>query len=198
MTLSASATNSTSLSLIRRVQSHDEDAWNWLTKLYGPMVYRWTRMTGIAAPDAADIVQNVFLILLRKIDQFSAERPDSSFRGWLWTVTRNAVREHLRRQGNQPRPQGGTDARQQFEQIAADDLPEEEPGPVDTRVLLAHRAANLIRGHVDPTTWEAFWRSAVGGEPAGEIAEDLGLTPQAVRQAKYRVLCRLRELLADR
>jgi RNA polymerase sigma-70 factor (ECF subfamily) len=198
MTLSISASHSTSLSLIRKVQLRDEHAWECLAQLYGPMVYRWARMTGLAAPDAADVVQNVFLNLLRKIDRFSADHPGASFRGWLWTVTRNAVREYLRRQNGQARAQGGSTARQQFEQLPIEEPPEEEPDSSSTQILLAHRAAQLIREHVDPTTWESFWRSTVHGESAGDIAADLGLTPQAVRQSKYRVLCRLRELLADR
>ena len=47
-----------------------------------------------------------------------------------------------------------------------------------------------------PITWQAFWRSTVDGESATEIANDLGMTAGAVRQAKLRVMVRLREILA--
>jgi RNA polymerase sigma-70 factor (ECF subfamily) len=54
----------------------------------------------------------------------------------------------------------------------------------------------LVKGDFSDDTWQAFWRLAVEGQSAPSIAAELGLSPSAVRQAKYRVLCRLREELA--
>ncbi len=42
-------------------------------------------------------------------------------------------------------------------------------------------------------TWEAFRRFGVDGVPAGQVAEELGLSENAVILAKSRVLKRLRE-----
>ena len=53
----------------------------------------------------------------------------------------------------------------------------------------------LVRGDFEEKTWQAFWRLAVEGHSAAEIAEDLQMTDAAVRQSKYRVLCRLRDEL---
>ena len=48
-----------------------------------------------------------------------------------------------------------------------------------------------------PTTWEAFRRFGVDGVPAGQVAEELGLSENAVILAKSRVLKRLREEAGD-
>ena len=45
--------------------------------------------------------------------------------------------------------------------------------------------------------WQAFWRTAVDGVPAAEVAEELNYSTAAVYQAKSRVLARLREMLGD-
>ena len=50
-----------------------------------------------------------------------------------------------------------------------------------------------IRGDFDDPTWQAFWRLTVENHATADIAAELGISQGAVRQAKYRVLCRLRE-----
>src|SRR5262245_59054250 len=46
-------------------------------------------------------------------------------------------------------------------------------------------------------TWQAFWRAAVDGQAPAVIAEDLDVTPAAVRKARSRVLHRLRQEVGD-
>jgi RNA polymerase sigma-70 factor, ECF subfamily len=50
---------------------------------------------------------------------------------------------------------------------------------------------------VIPTTWEAFQRFGVDGDPARRVAEELGLSENAVILAKSRVLKRLRQEAGD-
>lgn len=166
-----------------------------MARLYGPLVYGWARQCGLQDQDAADIVQEVFQSVARAIDGFDCDRPGSTFRGWLWTITRNAVRQHARNRARHPTAVGGTDAQQRMHDLpqATDDDP--EPDPPGARTTLAHRALRLIRKEFEPPTWQAFWRVTIDGRAAAEVAAEIGLTPGAVRQAKYRVLCRLRELL---
>jgi DNA-directed RNA polymerase specialized sigma24 family protein len=66
---------------------------------------------------------------------------------------------------------------------------------VDTSLML--RALEIIRPEFEDRTWQAFWRATVDGHTAAEIAQDLGMTPRAVRQANYRVRRRLRRDLDD-
>jgi len=54
----------------------------------------------------------------------------------------------------------------------------------------------MIEDDFQPQTWQAFWQTAVEGQDAAQVALELGMTPQAVRKAKSRVMQRLREELA--
>jgi RNA polymerase sigma-70 factor (ECF subfamily) len=73
---------------------------------------------------------------------------------------------------------------------------EEEPTDDAGRRALLRRGLQLIKDDFSDSTWQAFWQQALQGREAGDVARELGLTPAAVRQARYRVLCRLREELA--
>jgi RNA polymerase sigma-70 factor (ECF subfamily) len=186
---------STSTSLLRRVQQGDADAWRRLARLYSPLVYRWARRCGLQPNDAADIVQEVFTSVARNIDTFRHDLPESSFRGWLWTIARNQVRLFFRRDRDRVQAVGGSDARHFIEQ-QPDILDRDgEPSGFNSHASLVHRALGVIRGDFQPQTWQAFWRMVVEDRTAPEVAEQLGMTPAAVRQAKYRVLCRLHDEL---
>jgi len=92
---------------------------------------------------------------------------------------------------------GGSDAYQVLQQLPDLVESETEPADFDAGQSLAHRALRLVRENIDERTWDAFWRTAIQDQPAVDVAVELEMSAQAVRQAKYRVLCRLRRLLAD-
>ena len=187
--------SSTSLSLIGRVRQHQPEAWVHFTQLYGPLVYRWTRRAGLQHADIVDVVQEVFRAVADSIERYDRGR-GTGFRGWLWGIARNKLRDHQRRKLVQPTAVGGTDAMRRFAHVADALLQsDDEPEPELSDRLLVHRALDLIRSEVEPQTWQAFWRLAVEGHPVTEISRDLHMTDKAVRQAKYRVMRRLRSEL---
>ena len=198
----AHSSPSTSFTLIQRVKALDPEAWQTLSRLYGPLVYRWARKCGLGADEAADITQNVFVSVLRGISRFSLEGPDATFRGWLWTVTRNAVRENARKRSHDATAIGGSAAQHALHQVPDPideaSLSEGEPAADEELATgLTHRAMEIVRESVLPHNWEAFWRTVVLEQPIDEVAQALQMTTTAVRQAKFRVLCKLRALLSD-
>lgn len=186
----------TSPTLVGRVQANEQMAWQRLVELYGPLIYAWGIRGGLPGEDAADITQEVFAAVARSIRRFDPEA-QGRFRGWLWTITRNKIRDHHRRSQGEPEARGGDTA---LRYLA--DLPEvwhddtSEATQHEVRALY-HRAMNLIRTDFQPQTWEAFWLSVVEGKATDEIADRLGLSANQVRQAKSRVLRRLRAELGD-
>jgi RNA polymerase sigma-70 factor (ECF subfamily) len=87
----------TSPSLLERLRRPDEQsAWARFVELYTPLLYSWARRAGLQAADAADLVQDVFAVLVRQMPAF-VYAPGKSFRGWLRTVTLNKWREKRRR-----------------------------------------------------------------------------------------------------
>src|SRR5262245_12114895 len=85
----------TSLTLLERVRAADPEAWRRLVELYGPVVQRWCRRAGLQESDTADVMQEVFRSVAVRVSQFRREQARDSFRAWLWTITRNKVRDHF-------------------------------------------------------------------------------------------------------
>lgn len=196
----AKATDATSASLIERVRAQSPEAWRTLATLYSPLIYRWCRRMGISSSEAADVSQEVFRAVARQVGQFRHSREaGDSFRGWLYTITQNKARDQLRRRRGQPQAAGGTDAQIQLANHAADADPlyGDSGPPADDKSLLAMQLLDQLRGEFGPSALTAFWRMVVDGHAAADIARDLAITPKAVRQAKFRVLQRLRKELKE-
>jgi RNA polymerase sigma-70 factor (ECF subfamily) len=113
----------------------------------------------------------------------------------LRTIARNKIRDHFSSQAAQPVALGGTDAKQRWLEIADDESEViAQPGPLGD---LCRRALESIRAEFEDRTWRAFWLAAVDQQPSMDIAQQLGMSSSAVRQAKCRVLRRLRQEIGD-
>lgn len=185
--------NTTSVSLLARVQADDQDAWGRLLRLYSPLVRYWCRRAGIADADLDDVGQEVFRAVASGIGSFQGGRPGDTFRGWLRGVCRHKILDHRRRQ-HLPAAEGGTDAQLRLNQLAEPELGEETAEEVSG---LYRRALELVRGEFEARTWDMFWRAAIEGHPPDLIAAEMGVSAAAVRKAKSRVLLRLREEVGD-
>jgi RNA polymerase sigma-70 factor, ECF subfamily len=140
----------------------------------------------LQAPDAADLVQDVLLLLYQKLPEFIYD-PQHSFRAWLRTVLLNKWREQRRRRTG-PGLEAGDEV---LSELAGPDALTSF-GEAEHRHYLAHRALQLIQTDFHPATWRAFWEHVIVGRPAAEVAHELGLTAKAVYLGKARVLRRLR------
>ncbi len=188
----------TSLSLLARWQQNEKDAWDRVTYLYYPLVYSWCRHRGLQPEDARDVTQEVFRALTRNTSRFQSKEGKNSFRGWLWGVTKNELKMYWRARAKHPQPIGGSDAREQlFHLTSSDERQLDEPETDADQAVIARRAMELIQTEFEPATWQAFWKAAVDGRPAREIADDLQMTTNAVYLAKSRVLKRLRTEFED-
>lgn len=187
----------TSTTLLRLAQGNDPAAWHRLVNLYSPLVYRWCRQAGLQDADCVDLGQEVFRAVARKLGDFRRDRAGDSFRGWVRAITRNKLRDHFRAQAAAAEPVGGSTARDVLGQIpdTADDSAA-EPLREET-ALLYRRALDLIAAEFEPQTWQAFWRVAVEDQKPADVAQALGVTPNAVYLATSRIRRRLREEFAD-
>jgi RNA polymerase sigma-70 factor (ECF subfamily) len=148
------------------------------------------RRAGLREADSADRVQDVWHAVAAAFNRFRRDQHSGTFRGWLWTIARNKIRDHFRAIRDQPAAAGGTHASQLLHSVP-DQEPVDEAGTDDYSLL--HRALDLIRPEFEDRTWQAFWRMTVDERPAAVVAAELGLAANAVHQAKFRVLRRLRQ-----
>src|SRR5262249_24624815 len=188
-------TDATSPSLLDRAREHQPEAWHRLVTLYGPLTYDWARKAGLQPSDAADVVQEVFTRVSTHLARFRREKAGDSFRGWLWTICANKIRDYYRDLRSRPSAEGGSTAQVRLQQLP-DAPPNEdsEDGSLELR-RLRQRALAQLREAFEPHVWEAFWRVAVEEQAPGDVARDLGVSVWAVYKAKARVLQRLRQEL---
>ena len=194
-TSTTSSDSSISSSLLRHVKDQDPLAWRRLTDIFCPQVFGWAQGAGLQSCDAADVMQETFRAVATNIASFDATVPDATFRGWLWTIARSKIRDHFRRQARQPEAAGGSQAYERLEQLAQPPDDSLSGGSIAPLSFATGPTLELVRAEVEDRTWQAFWRTVVGGERPADVAAALGLKIGAVYTAKSRVLRRLREEL---
>lgn len=196
MSVNLQSSDGTSSDLLSRVRAHNPAAWERLADLYGPLVYYWCWRSGLQDADAADVVQNVFIAVAASIENYRREE-GSTFRGWLWTITRSKVLDHFRRTRKESPGAGGSEAQRRLAEVSYQpNESTDEQDEAETTALI-HRTLSCIRGDFEHVTWNAFWRTVVDDERPVDVASALGLSANAVRQCKRRVLRRLREELGE-
>jgi RNA polymerase sigma-70 factor, ECF subfamily len=190
-----SQTDATSPSLLDRAREHQPEAWRRLVTIYGPLTYDWARKAGLQPSDAADVVQDVFARVSTHLATFRREKAGDSFRGWLWTICANRIRDYYRDLKSRPSAEGGSTAYVRLQQFP--DAPPREDSEEGSQELrrLKQRALVMLRETFEPHVWQAFWRVAVEEQSPGAVAKDLGVSVWAVYKAKARVLQRLRQEL---
>ncbi len=185
MSAPSSAADDSSSSLLARVRNHDAGACVQLFQWIGPFILRWCERARLQAADRDDVSQQILKNIWSGLATFRKDRPSDSFRGWVYTITRNCILDFRAQQ-----------------RAAPPTLPVELPAEADPSEArdLKQRALHLliqdvISRHAGEAGFQAFYRTAVDGLSAAEAAEELGLSSDAIRQHKSRWIKRLRERL---
>src|SRR6516225_3522086 len=183
----------TSVSLLGRIAAAPTDAdWRRLDDLYQPLLRAWMARAGVTASDVDDLAQDVLLVVFREIAGFEW-RGQGAFRAWLRSILAHRARDHFRGQKYRPTATGDSDFLRRLDELES---PDSALSRLWDREHDEHVVASLLRtvqGDFAPVTWQAFLRHVQEGEPAGQVAEALGLSLNSVLLAKSRVLKRLRQ-----
>jgi RNA polymerase sigma-70 factor (ECF subfamily) len=137
------------------------------------------------------VAQDVMRAVASALPNFNYEPERGRFRDWLYRVTRSKLSSFARARSRQPVGSGETAVHEVLQ--AQPDGDERDAWEEGWKRHVFDWAAGLVREECEPTTWHAFWATAVEGRAAKEVAEELGMTTGAVYVARCRVLARLRE-----
>src|SRR5260370_19628198 len=94
--------------LVRLRDPQDALAWSQFVDLYGPLIYDFARTQGFQDADAADLMQETLQAVSGAIGRLEYDPKRGSFRGWLFTVVRNKLRNFLAKRQRQGRGSGDT------------------------------------------------------------------------------------------
>jgi RNA polymerase sigma-70 factor (ECF subfamily) len=178
----------TPASLLYQLRKPEEThAWGRFVELYTPLLFHWAQQLGQQDSDAADLVQDVFLILWRKMPEFEYNS-GKSFHAWLKTVLLNRYRSRQR----QRRP------------LSSDSNIDDQDWVTDTNQQLAdaddarylvRQAFRLIESEFSALHQQVFRAYVLEERPPDEVAQRLGISPATVYSVKSKILSRLRHEL---
>jgi mRNA-degrading endonuclease RelE of RelBE toxin-antitoxin system len=83
--------------------------------LYTPFIRGWLHRCAAPSQDADDLVQEVLVVLTRKLPEFRHAQRPGSFRRWLLGITVNCLRKHRRAEGSRPKAVGNSAFREALE-----------------------------------------------------------------------------------
>ncbi len=160
--------------LVFGARDGDRGAFGLLYERYARLVHG-ILLARVPRKDAEDLVQDTFLIALRRLHTL---RETGAFGSWIATIARNLANDYHRRT---------TEVTELPEEIQGEDRQEAEAG----RVLAAIKAL--------PEAYrETLMLRLVEGMTGPEIAERTGLTAASVRVNLHRGMKQLRERLEGR
>lgn len=174
----------TSLTWLGRLAADGTDAdWRKLVDVYGPLLRDWFAHTGVPQAERADLVQEVLLVIVRRVAEFERRGP-GAFRAWLRGIVANQARKYFRDRE--------VHASLDLDQLAGDDTALSKIWDREHDEFLAARALRIVEGDFTAQTWQAFRRQLFERQSPAEVAEALGMNVNSVLLAKSRVMKRLR------
>jgi len=181
-------------SLLIRAQAGDAGAWEDLCELYRPLIVGWLHRQSVPDGEIDDLVQEIFLAVVRSLPSFSHSGRRGAFRAWLRTIAANYSCDYWKSPARRAAAPGDDAAAAALALLEDPDSPlnrywDEEHDRHVLRCLL-----ELAEMEFEPTTMRAFRRVALEGASGADVAGELGLSIGAVYSARSHVLRRLQEL----
>ena len=178
-------------SIVQAVLAGNKDAYGALVRTHGATVFRVAfRIAGNEA-DAEEIVQEAFLRGYQRLESFQQR---SAFGTWIYRIAVNCALDRINRSEIKAEYQPGeeSDSEQKTVQVAARDADPERS--LLSREISAVQAMAMQR--LTPTEKAAFVLRHHEERSISEIADVLGISPNAVKQAVFRAVQKLRRELA--
>lgn len=183
----------TSLSRLQRMSvGGDTPDWRRFVDVYEPFLRNWLRRKELPSQDADDLVQNILAVVVRRVKDFEHNGRPGAFRNWLKTIAVFCLKEHWRSQKTTPAGVGGSDMQTLLQELATPNSQASRQWDEDHDRHVMRKLLEKLRDEFEPRTWLAFERFALQSRSAAEVAQELGISANAVFIAKSRVLTRLR------
>ena len=181
--------NAVACALLSQAKAENQRAWDVLVDLFGEMIYRWCRESGLKPEEARDVGQDVFASIANLHDPWERARDHGSFCRWLRLVTGQTIAKF------DYGPDSFSDLGSVL--VAADS----EADTVDSRHSdivaddreLFIRILNHARDQISPEHWRVFWQVIVEGHKPADVASRFHMARHEIYVIKSRVLWLLRD-----
>ena len=174
--------------LIQRARQGETAALGSLLAEVGPVVAQWAMARTGDSDEAADLAQEVLILMTRKLASF---RGDSRFLTWLFTVTRNQAIERHRSLARRERKMERLTSH-----MAKDNPVPRGPESEIDGARIRNVVGSFLR-ELPQRQREVFQMAEIQGLTSPEIGQILGLEPGSVRAALFKARRTLRRRILD-
>ena len=200
MTATDSKSLATRSSLLKRLKRWDDhESWSEFYGAYKKLMHGFARKHGLTHQEAEDVVQDTLLSVAKALHTFRYDAARSSFRHWLWRLTRNRAVDHVRRR---PR-EIPLDRAQNTECTPMDALERVidsegiQPGQEwrsewESKVLQA--ALQKLKRQVKSRHYQVFDLVILKDETPARVAEALGISVAQVYLIRHRVMRKFNQM----
>ena len=184
----------TSLTLLGHLRSEDNDpAWTQFAEIYGPLMSGWLKRRGVPEDVAEDVRQDVLVKVFNEIRDFTHNGRTGAFRAWLRLVMMHRLRT-IQRRNFRPGEAPSLEWSVVVDQLEDENSEMSRQWDADHDRHLIKRLLEIVAPEFQEKSMVAFRRVVLQGEDAAVVAEELGLTVNAVRIAQSRILAALRRV----
>jgi RNA polymerase sigma-70 factor, ECF subfamily len=192
---------STVVTTITLLQSlHDPDnhnAWQQFCLRFEPMLVAYARRSGIEERDVPDVVQEVLLAFLTSFRNGRYDPVRGRLKQWVGGIAANQILLALRKRKH-PEPQLATTSSGTSPWNLVPDMRTlTDTFDREWEQAILHRCLEEVQIRVEPQTYAAFCRCVLEAAPPKQVADDLGMSLNAVYISKHKVLKLLRQIEKD-
>ena len=180
--------------LLEQLHDSQTDAWKRFTDRFRPPMLGFARRYGLSDAQAEDAVQNALVSFFEGYQSGQYDRGRGRLRTWLFTLMYQAIRSQRRDDARSPKQAPRAIDRTTFFSALPDEASAEQIWQQDWEHHALSTCMNQLRSEVSPSHFQVFELTTFREVPAAEVAQQLGLSRDAVYQARYRMLKRLEEL----
>jgi RNA polymerase sigma factor (sigma-70 family) len=177
-------------------QGHDPSAWQGFCRHFTPAIVSFGRKLGLSPEEAEDAAQETLLAFIKAWQQGRYQRDKGRLSSWLFGFAKRIILK-TRQQRPRERTIGSTTQGDDFWSQVPDDETLLLTWESQWKRVVLTRCLDRLREEADPKVFAAFSRYALQEQTADQVAEQLGMSRNAVYIAKCRMLTRLRELERD-
>jgi len=205
----------TRASIVRGLQSGDEDRWQEFYRLYAPVLRSFALRAGLTETEADEVVQETCIGVAKSIGEFHYDPKVCRFKSWLlnlasWRVKNQFTQpqrwdERVHKSAGEPvQGAAGLAALSQNDNqrtATIERLSDPARQTFDTiwdnewRTNLLNAALEKVRSQFSATQFQIFDLNALKEWPAGEVARSLGVSLGNVYLTKHRVSAALKKEL---
>jgi len=193
----------TSMTMIEKARSGDNDAWNRLIETYSQVVHAQCIRKGLQVDDAMDVTMDVFTSIFQSLSRFTKDRESDRFLHFLRSITSRRIVDYWRREAKrEDKAAGGeTNWLARYNIPDSGDLNDEQSQSVWNHDALVKSVADRIFEKAARKFTErilsVFRRVVVDGSTVKDVAQEFEMSESAVRTNVSRVKKWIREDIGE-